>query len=631
MCAGHLALRLLGVTGIFGVHSFCLRLIDRIVPLVIDIIGGVGTRLGFDYTIRQRRSLDGQRLRLNFLAVLVGLTLDGRTACHTVVQHMTDVALVAIELKQECEMLQFHVGVLSKHAVAIQLLVHDVREEALRNQRDLQIALIAGVVIHDIVGDIVRIERLDLAVGIHRQADCTGDADIGLPEIVKRNYGGKGMMVTDYTMSEIVASVYDCMENTGRKEGILFIDEINCVSETLAPMMLQFLQGKTFGNQKVPEGWVIVTAGNPPEYNKSVREFDVVTLDRIKKIDVEADFDVWKEYAYQQGIHPAVISYLELRRKNFYRVENTVDGKIFATARGWEDLSRLIQVYEILGKTVDREVVSQYIQHRMIAKDFASYLALYYKYRTDYKVEDILKGKWDSITLGKIRTASLDEHLSIVSLLNGKLSELFTECYLTDAYLTKLYDYMVYFREAQDSLTAKNLMEKAEADLEKDKKSELLTKQQERIQKRVVSFFENASGLESASESTGSDKTGSGSEPAGGRSAAAESEVLSSNRNYEFVKALFESETEAYENRTDEISFTLQNVFDFMEAAFGDSQEMVAFITELNANYYSLWFIRENGSDQYYRHNKGLLFDDRQKMLLGQMEEVENILNNGIK
>lgn len=455
----------------------------------------------------------------------------------------------------------------------------------------------------------------------------TRQSAVGLPFIVKKNYGEEEFSVTEYTMSEIISSVYDKMEKTGLKEGILFIDEINCVSETLAPMMLQFLQGKTFGNQKVPEGWVIVTAGNPPEYNKSVREFDVVTLDRIKKIDVEADFDVWKEYAYQQGIHPAVISYLELRRKNFYRVENTVDGKIFATARGWEDLSRLIQVYEILGKTVDREVVSQYIQHRMIAKDFAGYLALYYKYRTDYKVEDILKGKWDSITLGKIRAASLDEHLSVVSLLNGKLSELFTECCLTDAYLTKLYDYMVYFREDQDSLTAKNLLEKAEADLEKDKKSELLTKQQERIQKRVVSFFENASGL----EATGSDKAGSDSGPAGGRSAAAESEVPSSNRNYEFVKVLFESETEAYENRTNEISFTLQNVFDFMEAAFGDSQEMVAFITELNANYYSLWFIRENGSDQYYRHNKGLLFDDRQKMLLGQMEEVENILNNGIK
>ena len=86
-------------------------------------------------------------------------------------------------------------------------------------------------------------------------------------------------------------------------------------------------------------------------------------------------------------------------------------------------------------------------------------MALYYKNRTDYKVEDILKGKWDPITLGMIRTASLDEQLSIVSLLNGKLSELFTECYLSDAYLTKLNDYMVYFREDQHGLTAKIEME----------------------------------------------------------------------------------------------------------------------------------------------------------------------------
>ena len=77
-------------------------------------------------------------------------------------------------------------------------------------------------------------------------------------------------------MSEIVASVYEKMEQTGWKEGILFLDEINCVSETLAPAMLQFLQCKSFGNHKIPEGWIIVAAGNPPEYNKSVREFAMV-------------------------------------------------------------------------------------------------------------------------------------------------------------------------------------------------------------------------------------------------------------------------------------------------------------------------------------------------------------------
>ena len=97
------------------------------------------------------------------------------------------------------------------------------------------------------------------------------------------------MTVTDYTMSEIVASVYDYMEATGKKEGILFIDEINCVSETLAPAMLALLQNKTFGSHKIPEGWILVAAGNPPQYNKSVREFDIVTLDRVRKIEIEPD------------------------------------------------------------------------------------------------------------------------------------------------------------------------------------------------------------------------------------------------------------------------------------------------------------------------------------------------------
>lgn len=161
----------------------------------------------------------------------------------------------------------------------------------------------------------------------------TRQSAVGLPFIEKKMYGDREYAVTEYTMSEIVASIYNRMEETGLKEGILFIDEINCVSETLAPTMLQFLQCKTFGSHKIPEGWIIAAAGNPPEYNKSVREFDVVTLDRIKRIDVEPDLAVWKEYAYAENIHPAIISYLSIKGQNFCRIETTVDGKLFATPR----------------------------------------------------------------------------------------------------------------------------------------------------------------------------------------------------------------------------------------------------------------------------------------------------------
>lgn len=49
---------------------------------------------------------------------------------------------------------------------------------------------------------------------------------------------------------------------------------------------------------------------------------------------------------------------------------------------------------------------------------------------------------------------------------------------------------------------------------------------------------------------------------------------------------------------------------------------MVVFITELNVNYYSVGFIKENGCDPYYKYNKGLLFDERQEGILEQIKDA---------
>ena len=70
----------------------------------------------------------------------------------------------------------------------------------------------------------------------------TRQSALGLPFITEKEYQGTTFRVSEYTMREIIAAVYDKMEKSGVNEGILFLDEINCVSETLAPAMLQFLQ-----------------------------------------------------------------------------------------------------------------------------------------------------------------------------------------------------------------------------------------------------------------------------------------------------------------------------------------------------------------------------------------------------
>ena len=179
--------------------------------------------------------------------------------------------------------------------------------------------------------------------------------------------------------------------------------------------MLQFLQCKTFGNQAVPAGWVIVAAGNPPEYNKSVRDFDIVTLDRVRRMDIEPDLPVWKDYARAAHIHSAILSYLELHPQNFYQINADVDGTQFVTARGWEDLSNLLDTYEQLGLQADEDLIKEYIQHPKIAEDFSAYLDLYYKYRDDYGVEEILAGQAKPAVFARLLQAPFDERLSLVT------------------------------------------------------------------------------------------------------------------------------------------------------------------------------------------------------------------------
>ena len=427
----------------------------------------------------------------------------------------------------------------------------------------------------------------------------TRQSAVGLPFIEHRTYQGREVTVTEYTMSEILASVYALMEKTGIREGILFLDEINCVSETLAPMMLQFLQCKTFGNQSLPEGWLIVAAGNPPEYNRSVREFDVVTLDRVKRIDVEANFAVWKEYARQKGVHGAVVSYLDIKKENFYRVETTVDGLQFATARGWEDLSELITAYEKLDLPVDRTVVEQYIQMPAIARDFANYLALYYKYQKTYHVDDILRGQWEKITESELRAAAFDERLSVLGLLISRIAGAAGRTRGQDDLTERLYgvlvtcrDSMADGRKAQEILREETELLRAALRLEKD--AGRLDKTRRNADMRLIRTLESYCNR-------------------------LETEQISDGDAMNALRGWFAQETESRETMAESAGAELDNAFRFLEQTFGESQELVMFVTELTAGADTSWFIENFGCDAYYRHNKALLFNDARSRLTAQI------------
>lgn len=445
-------------------------------------------------------------------------------------------------------------------------------------------------------------EELGIALVSYSMTHHTRQSAIGLPVIEEKEFDGKQFKVSEYTMSEIIAAIYRVMEQSGKKEGILFLDEINCVSETLAPAMLLFLQHKIFGNQKIPEGWVIVTAGNPVQYNKSVKEFDVATLDRLKCLDVVEDFSVWKEYAYQHGVHAAIIAFLEINKQWFYSIQTNIDGIQYVTARGWEDLSAAIQLYEKKGFIVDSKLIQQYITDLEIARKFHAYYDLFQKYKSDYNISEILVGNVSENALQRFMEARFDERLSVMGLILDKLNEGFHEAVSQESVLQMVVKHLRIIKktvkngETSVLFELQNLIRIIEKQMEEQAAANNLSDRGRQEFLMAIALVQEYTTL-----------------PFEG----------SSDKDFVKLKKSFDKSVKKHQNQVSKVQNNLECAFKFFEKAWGNKQEMVLFLTELTAGADSIFFINQWGSASYFRYNQELLtYDQRERINLEIKEEL---------
>ncbi len=436
--------------------------------------------------------------------------------------------------------------------------------------------------------------ELGIALVSYSMTHHTRQSALGLPFIKEKDYGGTTYSVSEYTMSEIIASIYDTMEESGVKEGILFLDEINCVSETLYPSMLQFLQYKVFGKHTVPEGWVIVTAGNPPEFNKAVREFDVVTLDRLKVIEVEADYPAWKKYASDAGVHGAILGFIDVNKEYFYGVETTAFGKNYVTARGWEDLSDMIRLYEESDRKVTESLIGQYIKNDTVVKEFAAFYDLYNKYKREYDIEAFFEGNTDEKIAMEIAGSAIDERLALIGL-------------LSDMIKSEINDVM---DEADTLKDARPGIARITSGDEKDPDTFIMT-------------------LVSAKEKFITDRSRAGSltskdKKKAKRLIALYKDIADNSNGADGVKEYYNGRIAALKNCVADKQSRIDNLFSSVAQVFGEeSNEMLLLVTELTLGAKSAEFFASFGSESYEKYNALLMVDDRKESL---RKEILNIL-----
>ena len=356
----------------------------------------------------------------------------------------------------------------------------------------------------------------------------------------------------------------------------------------------------------MPDGFVIVTAGNPPEYNKSVRDFDIVTLDRVKRIFIEEDYNAWREYAYKADIHGSIMSYLEIKKKNFYNIVSDVEGKRFVTARGWEDLSQVMKVYEELRIPVTKDFVIQYLQDEEIANDFANYYELYNKYRNIYRIPEILDGTVE-IEADSIKDAPFDEKLSLIGLLADALTQEFKSYVYELESQKQLLEQLKYLREdlKQEKGAAVailgRLTEAKRRIFERQKELNALDKDEIKAASMTIKR------MTELVDFLKTDTTGNARE------------------DFSLVKDRFDTIEFVRKEGISAVQNHLNNAFAFLVKVYGEGQELVIFLTELSAGYYSLRFISECGNEAFYKYNKLLLLKENRSRLTEEAMELIGI------
>lgn len=446
-------------------------------------------------------------------------------------------------------------------------------------------------------------QEMGIAIVSYSMTHHTRQSALGLPIVERRMYAEKEYTVCEYSMSEIIGSLYDTMEKSGMTEGILFLDEINCISETLTPSMLQFLQYKKFGKFSVPEGWIIITAGNPPEYNKSVKEFDIVTLDRLRVIEVDSDYAAWREYAKSKGIHHAVINYLDAHKSDFYHVELDAGEKTYVTARGWEDLSEMLFMLEQENISTDENLVFQYIRNKSIAKEFNLYYELYKKYKGLYNVNAMLSMDIGDEVLQNLQKAKFDERFAVTNLILDNILAEVEALIDYEIILSMLFTMLKQIgQECQSGsnclVALERKIQSQNETLKKASSAKILSKEKKEQLKGIEYFLYRI------------------------KKCVHLSEKEDPSEQFDVARAEFNRLSESLKERAVAGALKLENSLGLIEKIYGEGQEMLMAVTELTSNKKSAKFISEYGCPLYYKYSEKLLLDERTVQIEKEMEEL---------
>ena len=129
-----------------------------------------------------------------------------------------------------------------------------------------------------------------------------------------------------------------------REPYCLFLDELNACSQEVQKAFYSLIHERRIGEYHLPEGSIVIGAGNRAQDNAIVRPMSSALINRMFHVELTANASDWLKWAGTHDIHPYVFEYISLRPDHLWSQPPKTE-EPFSTPRSWHMLSDALYSY----------------------------------------------------------------------------------------------------------------------------------------------------------------------------------------------------------------------------------------------------------------------------------------------
>lgn len=174
----------------------------------------------------------------------------------------------------------------------------------------------------------------------------------------------------------------------------LFLDELNASSAEVQKAFYSLILDRRIGEYTLPEGSIVIGAGNRAQDNAIVRPMSSALVNRMVHLHLVPSARDWLKWALENGVHPWVLEYVRLRPDHLSMPAPKTE-EPFSTPRSWHMLSDLLHSF---GEGVSDEDLYALAAGCLSAPHAGQFRAYIRQVRNAYSLDAIIKGelRWPS-------------------------------------------------------------------------------------------------------------------------------------------------------------------------------------------------------------------------------------------